>query len=164
MSQTAENTGSADETPKKKKALLPILVGMLGACLLGGGGFYMVYSGLILSAGNTAEGSSVAPQNRPAPTYMMIEQLTLSLATPGPSQHLRLSAHIEIAEGRLTDAELFRPRFLSVINTYLRAIDPSDLEDPTALLRLRAQLLRRLQMVAGEDLVNDFLITEFILN
>jgi len=51
-----------------------------------------------------------------------------------------------------------------VINTYLRAIDPSDLEDPTALLRLRAQLLRRLQMVAGEDLVNDFLITEFILN
>lgn len=164
MSQTAENTGSDDETPKKKRALLPILVGILGAFLLGGGGFYLVYSGLILGGDDKTEESSVAPQKRAAPSYMPIEQLTLSLASSGPSQHLRLSAHIEIAEGRLADAELFRPRFLSVINSYLRAIDPSDLEDPTALVRLRAQLLRRLQMVAGEDLIDDFLITEFILN
>lgn len=161
MSQTADAPGGAAESPKKKNVLLPIVIGLLGATLLGGGGFYAVYAGLILGPADPARAAASA---RVQPSYMPIEQLTLSLATQGTAQHLRLSAHVEIADGRLAEAEPFRPRFLSVINTYLRAIDPSDLEDPTILIRLRAQILRRLQMVAGEDLINDFLITEFILN
>lgn len=164
MAQSAESSGGDVETPNKKRTLAPILVGIMGALLLGGGGFYAVYSGLIPDGGTQNTAQPAAAETRPAPSYMPIEQLTLSLATPGTSQHLRLSAHIEIADGRLAEAEPFRPRFLSVINTYLRAVDPSDLEDPTILIRLRAQLLRRLQMVAGEDLIDDFLITEFILN
>jgi flagellar FliL protein len=162
MSQAADPTGVTTETPSKKKGLLPVLIGVAGAAILGGGGFFAVYSGMILGPGGPSTTTS-APA-RTAPTYMPIEQLTLSLANPGTTQHLRMSAHLEIAEGRLSEAETFRPRFLSVINTYLRAIDPRDLEDPTILIRLRAQILRRLQMVAGDDLINDFLITEFILN
>lgn len=164
MAQNADSSGSDVETPSKNRVLLPIMVGVLGAALLGGGGFYIVYSGLIPGNNAPKTAQTTKPEVRPAPTYMPIEQLTLSLATPGTSQHLRLSAHIEVADGRLAEAEPFRPRFLSVINTYLRAVDPSDLEDPTILMRLRAQLLRRLQMVAGDDLIDDFLITEFILN
>lgn len=162
MSQTADAPGGAAENPKKKSALLPILIGLAGAGLLGGGGFYAVYAGLILGPANPADTKVTVA--RPQPSYMPIEQLTLSLATQGSSQHLRLSAHVEIADGRLAEAEPFRPRFLAVINTYLRAIDPNDLSDPTILIRLRSQILRRLQMVAGDDLINDFLITEFILN
>lgn len=164
MSQTADEPPVDPETPPKKSSLKPILMGAVGALVLGGGGFYAVYSGLILSNEPKPATHADSADSRPAPVYMPIEQLTLSLATPGASQHLRLSAHIEVADNRLAEAEQFRPRFLSVINTYLRAIEPRDLEDPTILIRLRAQLLRRLQMVAGEDLINDFLITEFILN
>ncbi|CUX80246.1 MAG: flagellar FliL protein [Roseibaca calidilacus] len=164
MSQTAPITEGEGISPNKKTGLRPILIGLVGAFLLGGGGFYAVYTKLILGENEAQTVQSATPQKRPAPSYMAIEQLTLSLATPGAAQHLRLSAHIEIADGRLAEAEPFRPRFLAVINTYLRAVEPSDLEDPTALIRLRAQLLRRLQMVAGEDLIDDFLITEFILN
>ena len=51
-----------------------------------------------------------------------------------------------------------------MVNTYLRAVAPADLEDPGALIRLRAQILRRFQLVAGEARVRDFLITEFVLN
>lgn len=164
MSQNPDEPTVDPENPPKKNSLKPILIGVLGALALGGGGFYAVYSGLILSDEPKPAAAAASTENRPAPLYMPIEQLTLSLATPGASQHLRLSAHIEVADGRLPEAEQFRPRFLSVMNTYLRAIEPRDLEDPTILIRLRAQLLRRLQMVAGEDLINDFLITEFILN
>ncbi len=56
------------------------------------------------------------------------------------------------------------PRVLDVTNTYLRAVEVSQLEDPAALIRIRSHLLRRIQLVTGEGRVNDLLITEFILN
>ncbi len=39
-----------------------------------------------------------------------------------------------------------------------------DLENPAAIQRLRAQMLRRVQVVTGEGRVRDLLVTEFILN
>jgi flagellar FliL protein len=59
---------------------------------------------------------------------------------------------------------MLMPRILDVLNTYLRAVDVRDLEQPAAIARLRAQMLRRIQVVTGEGRVRDLLITEFILN
>ena len=56
------------------------------------------------------------------------------------------------------------PRILDVMNSYLRAIDTGSLEDPAAMVRLRAQMLRRIQIVTGEGRVRDLLVTEFVLN
>jgi flagellar FliL protein len=56
------------------------------------------------------------------------------------------------------------PRIVDVTNTYLRALKLADLEDSQALIRLRAQLLRRMQVVTGEGRINDLLIMEFVLN
>ncbi len=51
-----------------------------------------------------------------------------------------------------------------MLNSYLRAVEVRQLEDPSALLRLRAQMLRRVQIVTGEGRVRDLLISEFVLN
>ena len=56
------------------------------------------------------------------------------------------------------------PRIVDVMNGYLRALDAAELENPAALVRLRAQMLRRIQIVTGEGRVRDLLITEFVLN
>ncbi len=56
------------------------------------------------------------------------------------------------------------PRVIDVLNSYLRALETSDLADSTALVRLRAQMLRRVQIVTGGDRVHDLLIMEFVLN
>ena len=56
------------------------------------------------------------------------------------------------------------PRILDVLNTYLRAVEVRDLEEPAALVRLRAQMLRRVQVVTGEGRVRDLLVTEFVMN
>jgi flagellar FliL protein len=56
------------------------------------------------------------------------------------------------------------PRVLDVLNSYLRAVEVAELEDPAALVTLRAQMLRRIQLVTGPDRVRDVLITEFVLN
>ena len=53
---------------------------------------------------------------------------------------------------------------MDVLNSYLRAVAVSDLEDPSALVSLRAQMLRRIQLVTGEGRVRDLLIMEFVLS
>jgi flagellar FliL protein len=50
------------------------------------------------------------------------------------------------------------------LNGYLRALEAGDLEDRSALTRLRGQMLRRVKMVTGRGRVNDLLIMEFVLN
>jgi flagellar FliL protein len=88
------------------------------------------------------------------------------IALPGRQnrEHLRFTAQLEVPPDRVSEVESIRPRIVDVLNGYLRAVDLTDLEDPTALMRLRAQMLRRVQVVAGEGRVNDLLIMEFVLN
>ena len=62
------------------------------------------------------------------------------------------------------EVTLLLPRIVDVMNGYLRALDPKVMEDPAALVRIRAQMLRRIQIVTGEGRVRDLLITEFVLN
>ena len=64
-------------------------------------------------------------------------------------------------EAELADA---RARADEHWNSYLRAVAITDLEDPSAMTRLRAQMLRRVQIVTGEGRVRDLLVTEFLLN
>jgi flagellar FliL protein len=56
------------------------------------------------------------------------------------------------------------PRIVDVMNSYLRAIDPAEFDDSAALVRMRVQLLRRIQIVTGDGRVRDLLVTEFVLN
>ena len=60
--------------------------------------------------------------------------------------------------------ESLKPRAVDVLNTYLRAVDPADVDDPAAMLRMRAQMLRRIQVVMGEGKVRDLLVAEFIVH
>lgn len=63
-----------------------------------------------------------------------------------------------------TEVTGIKPRVVDVLNSYLRAVDVATLEDPTAMLRIKAQMLRRIQIVTGEGRVRDLLISEFVLN
>jgi flagellar protein FliL len=56
------------------------------------------------------------------------------------------------------------PRITDALNTYLRALEARDLQQPAATVWLRAQMLRRIQLVTGEGRVRDLLITEFVFN
>ena len=66
--------------------------------------------------------------------------------------------------GAEADVTKLTPRVMDVLNSYLRAVAVSDLEDPSALVSLRAQMLRRIQLVTGEGRVRDLLIMEFVLS
>ena len=92
-------------------------------------------------------------------------QMTAGKTAPdATAKLLRFAGQLEVAPEHATEVAGLMPRVLDVLNTYLRAVDVRDLEEPSSLARLRAQMLRRVQVVTGEGRVRDLLITEFVLN
>lgn len=166
----AEEVEEQEETPKKKSKL-PLILGVLLALLGGGGGFFAVYSGIILGPGAAQEeatgdesGEEEEVLNLPQIAFVPMEPLVINLGSASSNHHLRFRAQLEVNPEHEADVISLLPRVSDVLNSYLRAVSIEDLEDPTALIRLRAQMLRRVKIVTGEGRVRDLLIMEFVLN
>jgi flagellar FliL protein len=158
----AVSEATLDDAPKKRSKK-PLLIGVLLALLLGGGGFYAAWSGL-LPGGGTHDTAEAAPGPLQGIAFVPLETMVVSLGPDSGSEHLRFTAQVEVVDSAVEEVTLLKPRILDVLNSYLRAIDTAAIEDPQAMARLRAQMLRRVQIVTGEGRVRDLLITEFVLN
>lgn len=158
----ADENQPPDVAPKKKTKL-SLIAGIMLALFLGGGGFYAVFSGIILST-DDAHTADTEVSALPDIAFVPMEPLVISLGSASQSRHLRFTAQLEVAVPYSADVILLQPRILDVLNSYLRAVDVAELEDPSALVRIRAQMLRRIQIVTGEGRVRDLLITEFVMN
>lgn len=157
---------SPQDAEPKKRSKLPLIIGLAGAVLAGGGGFYATYSGLLWPKAEAGSEAGKKDHKDPMPdvAYVAIEPVVISLPPTARNQHLRMSAQLEVESPSTGEVTVLMPRILDVLNGYLRAIDVAQVEDPSALVRIRAQLLRRIQVVVGEGRVRDLLITEFVLN
>ncbi|TCP61177.1 flagellar FliL protein [Rhodovulum bhavnagarense] len=150
------------ENPSKKPRK-PLILGLVLAILLGGGGFYAAYSGLIPAGGHAAAPTSEDTAFADI-AFLPLDPLIISLGADAGSRHLRFAAELEVDAARQAEVAHLKPRVLDVLNSYLRAIDLAELDDPGALIRLRSQMLRRVQMVTGPGRVRDLLVTEFVFN
>lgn len=151
------------EVPKKKSKK-PIIIGAVLALVLGGGGFYATYAGLLFGHPEGEMAEADKPDPLPEIAFVPIEPVVISLGPGSTSQHLRFTAQLEVNKSYTDEVALLMPRILDVLNGYLRAVEVAELEDPSAMARLRAQMLRRVQIVTGEGRVRDLLVTEFVLN
>ncbi|MES2665735.1 MAG: flagellar basal body-associated FliL family protein [Pseudomonadota bacterium] len=151
------------EAAARKKSKLPMLMGAGLALMLGAGGFFATYSGLLFGAPAPADAATTVG-DVPDISFVPIDPLVINLAPGSASKHLRFSAQLEVANPYGPEVALLMPRILDVLNGYLRAVETADLENPSALVKLRAQMLRRVQIVTGEGRVRDLLVTEFVLN
>jgi len=159
MTDTPEEIEEAP--PKKSK--MPLILSLVLALVGGGGGFYLTWSGMIM--GDETE-SDVADTDNLAPigdfVYVPIDPLVISLRQPAQSKHLRFRAQMEVPSKYRADVEKLLPRVTDILNGYLRAVKVEDLESPSILLRLRSQMLHRIEVVVGPDRVKDLLIMEFV--
>jgi len=153
-----------DDTPTRKSKL-PLIVGVVLALMFGAGGFWATWSGMFISHGaETLATATATPDPLPDIAFVPVDPIIVSLGRSARSQHLRFTSQLEVNRTDSDEVSLLLPRILDVLNGYLRAIDVAQLEDPSALVRIRAQMLRRIQIVTGEGRVRDLLITEFVLN
>lgn len=160
----------SDEIPQTearppKRSKLPLLLGLVLMLGLGGGGFYAAYAGLIPGLGGKAHSTETNDASTPPEiAYVPITPLVIALGAEPGGRYLHFVGQIEVEKAFEAEVTLILPRVMDVLNGYLRAVEVSDLEDPKALIRLRAQMLRRVQMVAGEGRARDLLVTEFVIN
>jgi len=150
----------------KKTSKMPLVLGVAALIFGAGGGFFATYTGLILATESSAQPDSnvSAPADFPDVAFVPVEPMVISLSPSSPSSHLRFRAQLEVPSQYASDVEALLPRVVDVLNGYLRALETADIESPAALTRLRAQMLRRVQIVAGPGRVNDLLIMEFVLS
>ncbi|MEO9457580.1 MAG: flagellar basal body-associated FliL family protein [Lentilitoribacter sp.] len=148
--------------PSKKPILLAIILGILGAI----GGFFASYSGKILTTASAFQTNSLPAEMNPSPEVSFIEipAILVSLGSNSTNKHLSFKSQLEVPLRYHADVEHLLPRVIDVINSYLRALETEDFDSPTILVRLRSQLLRRIQVVVDQEKVNDLLIMEFVLN
>ncbi|MEZ5715424.1 MAG: flagellar basal body-associated FliL family protein [Paracoccaceae bacterium] len=178
MADEEETPQDGGEAAPKKKSKLPMILGLVLALAGGGGGFYATYSGMLLGGdshgGDDGHGSSAADGHGdsggghgaglPDIAFVPVEPMVVSLGMGSEMKHLRFRAQLEVEPHYQAEVEKLLPRVVDVLNSYLRALDLGDIADASALVRLRAQMLRRIQIVTGENRVNDLLIMEFVLD
>ncbi|MBF9035262.1 flagellar basal body protein FliL [Rhodobacterales bacterium HKCCE2091] len=175
--------------PKKKGMLIPLVAGLVLAIAGGGGGFWAVSSGPLSGMfgggaedshaeddghgdsgdshatddGHGDDGHDTAGGFVPV-AFIPLDTVTISLGPDSGNRHLIFSAQLEVAPEHAQDVEALAPRVLDVLNSYLRIVGIDELSRPESLARIRAQMLHRIQIVAGDGRVRDLLITEFVVN
>lgn len=150
--------------PPKRRPKLPLVLGLVLAVAGGAGGFLAVQAGIIGGAPLAVEDH--APEAEPlAPmAFVPLAPLIVNLPGSGDRRFLRFAAQLEVDPAHLDEVTALTPRVVDVLNGYLRAVEVAEIEDPAALIRLRAQMLRRVQVVAGPGRVRDLLVMEFVVN
>ncbi|WP_204112694.1 flagellar basal body-associated FliL family protein [Shimia biformata] len=153
-----------DEEAPKRKSRLPLLVGVILAVAGGCGGYLAVSKGVL---GGHAKDDAKHQAHSPDPiadvAFLPVDQIVVTLPRSATARHLRFRAQLEVASSHAHDVEKLMPRVVDVLNGYLRALDGADIEGDGALIRLRSQMLRRVQLVTGPGRVRDLLIMEFVL-
>lgn len=164
------DTADIDEPEEKKRSKLPLLLGVVLALAAGGGGFFAMYSGMFGGAKDTematkedAEPDLPMAKSSGEVAFLPVDPLIVTL-DQSAGTHLRFRASLEVKKDAESEVSRLMPRVVDVLNSYLRAVEIADLQDRSALTRLRAQMLRRVQVVAGGGQVKDLLIMEFVLN
>ena len=165
MAEDTENQDTEEVEAPAKKSKLPLILGLVLACLGGGGGFMAVKTGMI--GGSASEEHVVEEEpaeELPELAFVPMDTLVINLPEDAQARHLLFTAQLEVDPKYAEEVSNLMPRVVDILNGYLRAVKLAELEDPTALIRLRAQMLRRVQVVVGDGRVRDILIMEFVLN
>lgn len=155
MTDATAQTPPANPPSRRKPLILGAVLAILGAAA----GFYTMWSGLL----SGSDESGVEGQALPDIAFVPIDPVVVSLPGSSGSRQVRFTAQIEVDSAHADEVALLMPRILDVLNGYLRAIEPGRFDEPGALLKIRAQLLRRIQIVTGEGRARDLLVTEFVV-
>ncbi len=164
-----EETEEVEEAPKKPSPLKILIPAAISAVVLGGvaAGVAFVMSGPgdeCIAAGGDAAYAKKETKSYEDVAFVNLDPLVISLGPNANSEYLKISITLETTDPQKKAIEHLVPKFRDVLNTYLRAVDERDIAEPAAMIRLRAQMLRRIQLVAPPDSIENVLITDFVLN
>jgi flagellar FliL protein len=166
--------GEGVDLPKKKiagkKLILIIVVAVI--VLLGGGGAALYFSGILggkgeehAEAGADAHGEGHGEEAaNTAPVYVELPNMLVNLSTSGRTpmfMRVRVSLVLQKEEDRVKVTES-QPRIIDSFQTYIRELAPEDIQGSVGLLRLKEELLVRVNAAVAPVVVKDLLFIELV--
>jgi flagellar FliL protein len=167
--------GEAAEGEAPKKGLVGrllgnrlVLFGAIGAVVLmlgGGAAYYFFFMGTPKSAELAAGEPEPLPATPPNITYADMPDIIVNIqgADAAPA-YLKLSVSLELdsAEEKAGITALM-PRVVDQFQGYLRELRIDDLKGSAGIVRLKEELLRRINMTAAPYRVRDVLLKQMIV-
>lgn len=180
-STNAEAPSGGTKKSKKKLLMLLLPILLLGA---GGGGAFMFVpavhdkvTGLIGGDGAKKEEEAAV---EPKPYFVEIPEITVTMPNAGRARQLRIKIALELAKrpgepggggkeggkepkedvGR---ADVLSPRIYDGLVLYLRTLRDAEVDGAISIDRMRGDLQRRLDLLLGEGVLKDVLITSLVI-
>ena len=94
-------------------------------------------------------------------TYIKLDDLTLTLGDL--DRILKIGITLEVIDTGELYVDPSDPLLRDAFTGYLRSLRTEQIEDASFMVQLRAQLLRRAQLVLGTDTIHGVLITDFLV-
>ncbi|HEY0281438.1 MAG TPA: flagellar basal body-associated FliL family protein [Rhizomicrobium sp.] len=149
------------------KKLLMIAGGGLLALLLGSGaGLYFFVSN---GSGNSESAKLAAmpqfPATPPRMVYHDVPDLIVNIQNAdGSSAYLKLSVSLELySEAEKPGLQALMPRIVDQFQGYLRELRVDDIKGSAGIMRLKEEMLRRINVAAAPYRVRDVLLKEMIV-
>jgi flagellar FliL protein len=151
-----------------KKMLMIVAGGALVLVLgLGGGTYYFLFSGSSKVPGGTKLAQDAPPQPIVAPTVAFFDMRDIVVniqSADGNPTYLKLSLTLELANAdQKAGIGPLLPRVVDQFQGYLRELRVDDLKGSAGVLRLKEELLRRINVATAPFMVKDVLLKEMIV-
>jgi flagellar protein FliL len=147
----------------RKMMLISVAVIVL---LLVGGGVGLYY--FLFDRPGAADASATqqaVPAAPPQVAYFDLPDLLVNIQTAeGGSAYLKLSLSLEVSsEEEKTGLQVLAPRIVDQMQSYLRELRTDDLKGSAGIMRLKEELLRRVNAAAAPYRIRDVLFKEIVV-
>ncbi|MEL6774752.1 MAG: flagellar basal body-associated FliL family protein [Pseudomonadota bacterium] len=167
VEQDAGAAAGAEDAPPRKR--LGLLIGLILGAAAGGGSFFAVSAGYapppVATVTEMIQGPPAPDWAKwEAPAFVSLPPLTVTLGSTAEARFLRINLVLEVDPGAAELVTAAEPRVIAGLVRFLRAVDERDFDVPALMLRLQAQMLRRVELAVPPGTVRAVLIQELLLN
>lgn len=151
------------------KKMLLVAAGALVLVLGGGaaGAYFFLFDGSPSAAEQekTAEVQHTAPIVPPTVAFYDMPDMVVNIQSPdGSPAYLKLSVALELKSAdQEAGLKVLMPRVVDQFQSYLRELRIDDLRGSAGVMRLKEELLRRINLAASPYHVQDVLLKEMIV-
>jgi flagellar FliL protein len=166
----AQDAEGEDGEPKKKKlsGKKIVLFGVLPLLLLGGGGAGVFFSGILGGEDEEAGEAEMAEEEPEVPrdvVFYDLPEMLVNLNSAGrQSSFLKIQVSLELDSAEaIPEVELKLPRIVDNFQVYLRELRPEELSGTKGVVRLKEELLLRVNGAVEPIVVYDILFKEILV-
>ncbi|PCJ71790.1 MAG: flagellar basal body protein FliL [Rhodobiaceae bacterium] len=162
-----DSTGDGEEAPTKKlSGKVMVLFIALPAIVVIGGIVGALFAFDVFGGGEgDMEMVEVVEEERVPPVFFDMPEILVNMSTNGgPSRYLKMRVALEVPdEDVIAEIELVMPRVVDSFQVYLRELRPEDMEGSASIVRMKEELLRRVNLAVEPIHINDVLFKEVVV-